>query len=67
MLFNLYFKIFNIKKYIEALCMSNILKKKKHYHGKLRVKWLLHECVWYCGSCCGCDLKKIIFIKSTFS
>jgi len=28
MLFNLYFEIFNIKKYIEALCMSNILKKK---------------------------------------
>jgi hypothetical protein len=25
------------------------------------------ECVWYCGSCCGCGLKKIVFIKSTFS
>jgi hypothetical protein len=25
------------------------------------------ECVWYCGSCCGCGLKKVVFIKSTFS
>jgi len=21
---------------------------------------LLSECVWYCGSCCGCGLKKIV-------
>ena len=24
-------------------------------------------CVWYCGSCCGYDLKKIVFIKNIFS
>jgi hypothetical protein len=24
-------------------------------------------CVWYCGKCCGCGLKKVVFIKSTFS
>jgi len=22
-----------------------------------------HECVWYCGSCCGCSLKKVILKK----
>jgi len=21
------------------------------------------ECVWYCGSCCGCGLKKIVLKK----
>jgi hypothetical protein len=21
------------------------------------------ECVWYCGSCCGCDLKKVVLKK----
>jgi hypothetical protein len=31
------------------------------------VKFVIIECVWYCGSCCGYDLKKIVFIKSTFS
>jgi len=25
------------------------------------------ECVWYCGNCCGCSLKKVVFIKSIFS
>jgi len=25
------------------------------------------ECVWYCGSCYDCILKKNCFIKSTFS
>ena len=24
---------------------------------------ILSKCVWYCGSCCGCGLKKIVFIK----
>jgi hypothetical protein len=23
----------------------------------------LLECVWYCGSCCGCGLKKVVLQK----
>jgi hypothetical protein len=29
------------------------LKKKGRWHLGL-------ECVWYCGSCCGCGLKKVV-------
>jgi hypothetical protein len=25
--------------------------------------FLLLECVWYCGSCCGCGLKKVVLKK----
>jgi hypothetical protein len=25
--------------------------------------FLNQECVWYCGSCCGCDLKKVVLKK----
>jgi len=25
-----------------------------------------YECVWYCGSCCGCGLKKKLFYKKYF-
>jgi len=32
--------------------------KKKWLEHKPRHAWL--ECVWYCDSCCGCGLKKII-------
>jgi len=37
---------------------------------RLRTSFKRHsgeECVWYCGSCCGCGLKKSCFTKSTFS
>jgi hypothetical protein len=27
------------------------------------VAFMLDTCVWYCGSFCGCDLKKIILKK----
>jgi len=28
---------------------------------------IIVKCVWYCGSSCGCSLKKNYFIKSIFS
>jgi len=24
---------------------------------------VVKECVWYCGSCCGCGLKKVVLKK----
>jgi len=60
-------KFFILKNTLKHFACPIYFKKKQHYHGKLRVKWLLHECIWYCGSCCSCDLKKVVFIKNTFS
>ena len=45
-----------------------ILKIKKNYFELLKNYFKnyhtpqpqIHVCVWYCGSCCGCDLKKIM-------
>jgi hypothetical protein len=35
---------------------------------QFQVMWVSgHGCVWYCGSYCGCGLKKVVFIKSTYS
>ena len=39
---------------------------------KVEIYWVfwsgeMLKCVWYCGSFCGCDLKKNYFIKNTFS
>jgi uncharacterized protein YuzB (UPF0349 family) len=39
---------------------GNNKKNNKRKKGKEKKKILNYECVWYCGSCCGCGLKKIV-------
>jgi hypothetical protein len=47
--------------------------KKKKFKNFIFSKTLLKRknkqvrCVWYCSNCCGCGLKKVVFIKSTFN
>jgi len=34
------------------------------FKSDLMVYWYNdRECVWYCGSCCGCNFKKVILEK----
>jgi hypothetical protein len=34
--------------------------KKKGFASGSKGKIIILECVWYCGSCCGCGLKKVV-------
>jgi len=49
------------------LCVERELKRRRRRsRSKSREKRELQvsvrplECVWYCGSCCGCGLKKVV-------
>jgi hypothetical protein len=39
------------------------LKKKMIYCNLEEPCIVILECVWYCGSCCGCGLKKVVLKK----
>jgi hypothetical protein len=66
-LFNLYFKFFYVKKYIEVAYMAGVFKNKKWLPTTKRGLngYLLDKCegvhvlcLWYCVSFCDCSLKE---------
>ena len=44
----------------EALCSPSNSTVWKHVTMCLSSPALAYECVWYCGSFCGCGLKKVV-------
>jgi hypothetical protein len=44
--------------YVEKIFFTNPGYKLKLID---EISFVLNKkCVWYCGSCCGCDLKKVV-------
>ena len=47
---------------LQAIYPEFVLNNRKFIHTMHHMMWFLieYECVWYCGSFCGCGLKKVV-------
>jgi hypothetical protein len=57
----------NFKAIVRPFTVSYSLTVPRHEHAEWGFAFFFFffffECVWYCGSCCGCGLKKIVLKK----